>query len=176
MAEHRGSTAINRRNPEMRWLGTWVCTVLPYLPSGTCMLSHPSWPTRPEVNSVLLPHPTSTMPLEARHCPRSKAELERRIREAVSVLERASENGEILSVCSSTPTQVPRATLQLRIDGPSRPETLASGQPMTDDEEKSFVQWIIALDRRGAPPKHLFSEQRIISRAGMNIRLCPTTG
>lgn len=45
------------------------------------------------------------MPLEARHCPRSKAELERRIREAVSVLERASENGEILSVCSSTPTQ-----------------------------------------------------------------------
>ena len=49
---------------------------------------------------------------------------------------------------------VPRTTLQRRLGGQtSRAETRANSHKMTQNEEESLVQWIISLDRRGAPPR-----------------------
>ena len=49
---------------------------------------------------------------------------------------------------------VPRTTLRDRLHGHTfRPETRANGHKLSINEEESLLQWILSMDKRGAPPR-----------------------
>lgn len=49
---------------------------------------------------------------------------------------------------------MPRTTLRDRLHGHTfRAETRANGHKLSTNEEESLLQWILSMDKRGAPPR-----------------------
>ena len=91
------------------------------------------------------------MPPKQRQISRNSIEKEERLLLAISALE----NKQIRNIREAARAyNVPRTTLQRRLNGhTSRSETRANSHKLTQNEEESLVQWILSLDRRGAPPR-----------------------
>ena len=91
------------------------------------------------------------MPPKARQNNHNSGEQEGRLLLAISALK----NQEIPNVREAARVyNVPRTTLRRRLSGQkSRAETRANSHKLTKNEEESLVQWILSLDRRGAPPR-----------------------
>lgn len=91
------------------------------------------------------------MPPKPRQNRRESIEQEGRILLAVSALK----NQEIRSIREAARIyNVHERTLRRRLNGiTSRSETRANNHKLTQNEEDSLVQWILSLDRRGAPPR-----------------------
>ena len=91
------------------------------------------------------------MPPKVRQISRNSIEKEERLLLAISALE----NKQIRNIREAARAyNVPRTTLQRRLNGhTSRSETRANSHKLTQNEEESLVQWILSLDRRGAPPR-----------------------
>lgn len=81
---------------------------------------------------------------------RNQAEQEGRILLALKCIQ----NKEITNIREVTRIyNVPKTTLLRRLNGcVYRPEKRANNHKLTDNEEESLVQWILSMERRGAPP------------------------
>ncbi|KAJ8225492.1 hypothetical protein LV156_009112, partial [Aspergillus fumigatus] len=91
------------------------------------------------------------MPSKARQIQKNSKEKEGRAQMAVSALKKA----EISSIREAARVyDVSEKTLRRRLRGiTARSETRANSHKLTQNEEESLVQWILSLDRRGAPPR-----------------------
>ncbi|KAI9041941.1 Pogo transposable element [Aspergillus affinis] len=91
------------------------------------------------------------MPPKARQNPGNSAQQEGRILLAICALKKQ----EIRSIREAARVfHISFETLRRRLNGTtSRSEIRANGHKMTQNEEESLVQWILSLDRRGAPPR-----------------------
>jgi hypothetical protein len=95
------------------------------------------------------------MPPKARQKSRNSVEQEGRILLAICALKKQEicsirEAARIFNICHET--------LRRRLNGrTSRLELRANSHKLTQNEEESLVQWILSLDRRGAParPSHI---------------------
>ena len=81
---------------------------------------------------------------------RNQAEQEGRILLALKCIQ----NKEITNIHEVTHVyNVPKTTLLYHLNGcVYRPEKRANNHKLTDNEEESLVQWILSMERRGAPP------------------------
>jgi hypothetical protein len=91
------------------------------------------------------------MPPKARQNSRNSIEKEVRILLAISALK----NQEICNICEAARTyNVPRSTLQDRLrEKTCRSKTRGNSHKVIQNEEESFIRWILSLDQRGAPPR-----------------------
>lgn len=91
------------------------------------------------------------MPPKARQNSRKSIEQEGRILLAISALKEE----EISNIREAARIyNIPRSTLQDRLrEKTFRNESRANFHKMTQNEEESLVQWILSLDRRGAPSR-----------------------
>jgi hypothetical protein len=90
------------------------------------------------------------MPPKARQNRQKSIEQEGRVQLAISALKKQ----QISNIREAARVyNIPRTTLQRRLNRiTSRSETRANNQKLTQNKEESLVQWILSLDRRGAPP------------------------
>ena len=90
------------------------------------------------------------MPPKSRVKIKDQVEQEGRVLLAISSLEK-KETTNIRTAARHY--NVPRSTLQDRLNGTTyRMEQRANGHKLTDEEE-SLVQWILSMDQCGAPPR-----------------------
>ena len=115
------------------------------------------------------------MPPKVRQISRNSIEKEERLVLAISALK----NKQIRNITEAARYfSIPRSTLRDRINGySSRAETRANNHKMTQNEEESLVQWILSLDRRGAPPRPSYiREMANILLAGRGTAPIQTVG
>ena len=91
------------------------------------------------------------MPPKKRQISNNSIEKEGRVLLAISAIEKQ----EIKSISEAARVfNVTHTTLRRRLNGmTSRSQIRANSHKMTQNEEESLVQWILSLDRRGAPPR-----------------------
>jgi len=91
------------------------------------------------------------MPPEQHKKSKDLIEQEGRILLAISAIQKDQVSGPAEAACIFN---VPQSTLRDRINGSkNRHESHANGHKLSITEEDSIVQWILSMDKCGAPPR-----------------------